>query len=185
MALTVIEFLRAVIPNIGLIANDAGDGYRIGVEDINSDEVLTAVEALNTALQAGGITQAQLAAILAAIEALETDIILAGGTAVIGRVGHDSTGIGHGVETCDSAGTGQAIVTSSTPAKRVNVQAQTDNTDAIAVGASAAVDAAVATGNGLLLSAGDWSDWINVTNLNQVFFDALVTGEGVRFMYET
>ena len=43
MALTITEFLRAVMPNIGLIANDAGDGFRLGVEDINSDEILAAI----------------------------------------------------------------------------------------------------------------------------------------------
>jgi len=107
------------------------------------------------------------------------------GKLILTTVGHDSTGFGHGVETCDAAGTGQAIVTSSTPAKRVNVQAQTDNGNAVAVGASAAVDATVATGNGILLYAGDWTDWINVDDLADIFFDALVTGEGVRFIYET
>lgn len=68
MALTIAEILRAVNPNIGLPVNLDGS-YRIGVEDINSDEVMAAVQAINTALQAGGITQAQLAAILAAIGA--------------------------------------------------------------------------------------------------------------------
>lgn len=123
--------------------------------------------------------------VLGRLKALLTGIVLAAGTAIIGRVGHNSTGIGHGVETCDTAGTGQAIVTSSTPAKRVNVQAQTDNTSAIAVGASAAVDATVATGNGILLYAGDWAGWLNVDNLADVYFDALVQHEGVRFIYET
>ncbi len=115
----------------------------------------------------------------------DVDILsIATGSAVIGRVGHDITGIGHGVETCDSAGTHQSIVTSSTPAKRVNVQAQTDNTSAVAVGATG-VDATVATGTGILLYAGDWTGWMNVDDLDEVFFDALVTGEGVRFIYET
>ncbi len=111
-------------------------------------------------------------------------VLLGATTNVIGKVGHDSTGFGHGVETCDSAGTDQPIVTSSTPAKRVKVQAQTDNTDGVAVGGSG-VDAVVATGTGILLYAGDWSDWINVDDLDEVYFDALVTGEGVRFIYET
>lgn len=44
MALTIGEILRSVNPNIGLVAN--GDGtYRIGVEDVNSDEVLAAISA--------------------------------------------------------------------------------------------------------------------------------------------
>ena len=44
MALTIVEILRAVMPNIGLVANVDGTTYRIGVEDINSDEILAAVE---------------------------------------------------------------------------------------------------------------------------------------------
>ena len=69
MALTINEILRAVNPNIGLVVNPDGS-YRIGVEDVNSDEILVAVQAVNTALQAGGVTQAQLAAILAAFGAV-------------------------------------------------------------------------------------------------------------------
>ena len=42
MALTNAEILRAIMPNIGLPVNPDGT-YRIGVEDINSDEVLTAI----------------------------------------------------------------------------------------------------------------------------------------------
>ncbi len=43
MALTIVEFLKAVNPNIGLVVNPDGS-YRIGVEDVNSDEILTALE---------------------------------------------------------------------------------------------------------------------------------------------
>ena len=42
MSLTIVEFLRAVMPNIGLPVNPDGS-YRIGVEDINSDEILAAL----------------------------------------------------------------------------------------------------------------------------------------------
>ena len=93
------------------------------------------------------------------------------------------TGIGHGVETVDAAGTHQAIVTSSTLAKVVIIQAQTDNTGAIAVGASG-VDATVATGTGVLLLAGD-SVTLEVDDLADVFIDATVTDDGVRFTYLT
>ena len=43
MALTLTEFLRAVIPNIGLVQNDDGS-FRIGIEDVNSDEILAALQ---------------------------------------------------------------------------------------------------------------------------------------------
>ena len=42
MALTNVEILRAILPNIGLPANPDGT-YRIGVEDVNSDEILAAI----------------------------------------------------------------------------------------------------------------------------------------------
>uniref|UniRef100_A0A6M3J9A1 Uncharacterized protein n=1 Tax=viral metagenome TaxID=1070528 RepID=A0A6M3J9A1_9ZZZZ len=110
-------------------------------------------------------------------------VTLQTGTNAIGKVGHNKTGIGHGVETVDAAGTDQPIVTSSTPAKVVIIQAQTDNTGAIAVGGSG-VDATVATGTGVLLYAGD-SITLEVDDLADVYIDATVINEGVRFTYLT
>ena len=55
MALTITEWLRAVNPNIGLVVNPDGS-YRIGVEDINSDEALIALQAILVAIAAGGPT---------------------------------------------------------------------------------------------------------------------------------
>jgi len=96
-------------------------------------------------------------------------------------VGHDKTGIGHGVKTVSTNGTDEALA-ASTAAKVVIIQAQSDNTSAVAVGASG-VDATVATGNGLLLYAGDWSPPLEIDNLADVYVDALVAGEGVRYLY--
>lgn len=53
MVLTIGELLRSVNPNIGLIVNPDGS-YRIGVEDVNSDEILTAIEAIQVAVEAQG-----------------------------------------------------------------------------------------------------------------------------------
>ena len=44
MALINTEILRAILPNIGLPVNPDGT-YRIGVEDVNSDEILAAIVA--------------------------------------------------------------------------------------------------------------------------------------------
>ena len=49
-------------------------------------------------------------------------------------VGHDTTGIGHGVKTVTTAGTDERLVSVITWAKWVTIQAQTDNTGIIAVG---------------------------------------------------
>jgi len=54
MALINTEILRAIIPNIGLPANPDGT-YRIGVEDVNSDEILIALQALVAASADPGV----------------------------------------------------------------------------------------------------------------------------------
>lgn len=104
------------------------------------------------------------------------------GSAVIGKVDHTSTGIGHGVKTVAAAGTDEALA-ASTPAKWVVIQAQTDNTGIMAVGATG-VDATVATGNGVALAAGE-SISLPIDNLADVFVDATVSGDGVRYTYGT
>lgn len=98
------------------------------------------------------------------------------------ETGHPTTGIGHGVKVVAAAGTDEALA-ASTAAKWVTIQAQTDNTDFVAVGA-VGVDAAEAAGTGIMLDAGQ-SITIAIDNLAAVYVDALVSGEGVRFIYGT
>lgn len=95
---------------------------------------------------------------------------------------HSVTGIGHGVKTVTSAGTDEALA-GSTTAREVTIQAQTDNTGLIAVGATG-VDATVATGTGIILYPGD-SITLECDNLSDIFVDATVSGDGVRFTYLT
>lgn len=99
----------------------------------------------------------------------------------IGKVDHTTTSIGHGIKTVSSAGIPETIVASSTPAKWAIIQAQTDNTGNIAFG-GAGVDATEATGTGVLLAAGA-SITLPVDDLVDVFIDATVSGEGVRFTF--
>lgn len=113
---------------------------------------------------------------------LATDVGLPAGTALIGKVDHPTTGLGHGVKVVAAAGTDEALA-ASTPAKWALIQAQTDNTNFVAVGASG-VDATIATGTGALLAPGEAVP-IPCDNLADIFVDALVSGEGVRFMYGT
>ena len=143
---------------------------------------LSAAQGADRVFAVRGVSYAS-AGLVALIDRLK-GVILAAGSAIIGRVGHDSTGIGHGVKTVSSAGAHEALVASSTPAKRVMLQAQTDNADGVAVGGDT-VDATVATGDGILLYAGDWTPWVNVDDLTDIYVDALASGEGVRFIYET
>lgn len=131
------------------------------------------------------ISHAALTELAAAIDTeVQVDIVgaLPAGSAVIGKVGHDITGIGHGVTTVTTAGTDVALA-GSTACKKVTIQAQTDNTGKIAVGATG-VDATVATGTGILLSAGDAYEF-EIDNLADIFIDATVNGEGVRYVYFT
>jgi hypothetical protein len=113
---------------------------------------------------------------------LATNVGLPAGTSVIGKVGHDITGIGHGVATVTTAGTDVALA-GSTSCKRVVIQAQTDNTTGIAVGGSG-VDATIATGTGIFLNPGDAFE-LETDNLADVFVDSLTNGEGVRYTYFT
>jgi len=98
-------------------------------------------------------------------------------------VAHDTTGIGHGVKTVTSAGTDEALVSAITNAKWVIIQAQTDNTGVIAVGA-VGVDATVATGTGVALAAGVMVT-LPVEDLKDIYIDATVSGDGVRYTYGT
>lgn len=92
------------------------------------------------------------------------------------------TGIGHGVKTVTTAGTDVALAASTT-CRRVVIQAQTDNTGLIAVGATG-VDATVATGTGIILNPGDAFE-LEIDDLADVFIDSTVNGEGVRYTYFT
>lgn len=90
------------------------------------------------------------------------------------------TSIGHGVKTVTTAGTDVALA-SSTPCKRVDIQAQTDNTGIIAVGGSG-VDFTVATGTGIILSPGDIYS-LEIDDLADIYIDSSVNGDGVRYSW--
>jgi hypothetical protein len=75
------------------------------------------------------------------------------------------------------------VLAGSTAAKVVFIQAQTDNTGLIAVG-NTGVDAAEATGTGIILYAGD-TITLQCDNLSDIYIDATVDGEGVRYTYLT
>jgi len=138
--------------------------------------------ATQATLQAGSAAIGKLAA-NSGVDIGDVDITsIATGTNAIGRVGHDITGIGHGVTTVTTAGT-DVVLAASTACKRVVIQSQTDNTNLIAVGATG-VDATIATGNGVVLYPGDAFE-LEIDNLNDVYIDSLVNGEGVRYTYFT
>ena len=138
--------------------------------DADTGGILTAVQLIDNAIS-GSEMQVDVVA------ALPT------GANTIGRVEHTTTGIGHGVRTVTTAGTDVVLAASSTPAKWATIQSQTDNTGKIAVGA-VGVDATIATGTGVLLDPGD-TITLPLDNLTDVYIDATVSGEGVRYTYGT
>lgn len=117
--------------------------------------------------------------VLGAHFALDVKIVDASGNQVT-SFNSNITSIGHGVKTVTTAGTDEALA-GSTACKRVIIQSQTDNTGLIAVGASG-VDATEATGTGIILYAGDALE-LEIDNLADVYIDATVSGEGVRYVW--
>ena len=118
--------------------------------------------------------------LLARLKDLLTGIVLAAGTNVIGKVGHDKTAIGDGRKTVTAAGTREALA-ASTPAKLVIITAETDNTGLVVVGGSTVV-AALATRQGTPLNAGD-SITLEIDNLADVYLDVTVSDDGVTYTY--
>ena len=102
------------------------------------------------------------------------------GDGTLERDAFASSSIGTGRKTVTTAGT--AVQMSAQVCKRVFIQALANNTDAIAVGDSGVV-AAAATHQGKLFYAGQ-GDWFNVNNLNLLYIDSVVNGEGISFYYE-
>jgi len=90
------------------------------------------------------------------------------------------TSINHGIKTVATAGTSVALAASTT-CRHLVVQAQTDNTGKIAVGASG-VSAVIASGTGILLEPGDAFE-MDISNLSLVYIDSTVNGDGVRYTY--
>ncbi len=116
------------------------------------------------------------------VGALAVEIVDSSGSQITSFGGSGATGLADGVKTVTSAGT-DVVLATSTAVKWVAIQAQTDNTGLIAVGATG-VDATEATGTGIILYPGD-SLTFEIDNLADIFIDSTVSGEGVRFFYGT
>ena len=93
-----------------------------------------------------------------------------------------ATGIQGGTKTVATAGTAERITATNTLIRRVWIQALPTNTKAIAIGASN-VDVTDASRKGLGLFASQ-GQWFNVDNLNRIWIDVGVNGEGINYLYE-
>lgn len=107
-----------------------------------------------------------------ATEQKQDDIIAAlGGIA-------SPTSIGSGTRVVTTAGTRVQLSALSVPCKRVHIRTKSDNTNYIYVGGSS-----VSSTSGVYLNTTD-SFTLNISNLNAVYIDSAVNGEGVMFTYE-
>lgn len=88
---------------------------------------------------------------------------------------------GDGRKTVTTAGTRERLVSTNTRCGKVTITAELDNTDYVVVGGSTVV-AALATRRGQPLSPGT-SITLNVEDLYQIYIDAVVSTEGVTFIY--
>lgn len=88
--------------------------------------------------------------------------------------------IGDGRKVVTTAGSAVALA-ATTAVKRVYVQAETDNTGVIVIGASTVV-ASLATRRGIALNAGDTIE-IAIDDLADLYIDSSVNGDGVTFTY--
>lgn len=93
-----------------------------------------------------------------------------------------ASGLTTGRKTITTAGTAE-VIAASTVCRSVIVVALPTNTNRVAIGDSV-VDVADSTFRGIPLNAGD-SVSLLVSNLNQIWLDVLVNGEGISFAYLT
>lgn len=92
-----------------------------------------------------------------------------------------SSGTGDGRQTVTTAGT--RVQFSSQSTSRVIVQALAENTDVVVIGGSTVV-AAAGTRRGVAIFATQ-SYVFQISNLNLLYIDSVVSGEGVSYYYET
>lgn len=108
-----------------------------------------------------------------ATEQKQDDII----SAINGISGGGATSIGTGSKTVTTAGTRVQLAT-TTSCRRVHIQAKEANTGKIFIGGNA-----VSSTSGIFLFP-TTSITLNISDLDEVYIDSEVNGEGVIFTYE-
>ena len=91
--------------------------------------------------------------------------------------------LGNGRKTVTSAGTAEALSSTSQRFGTLTICAETDNTNPVTVGSSTVVGA-LATRQGVPLAAGDCYTLQCQGNLNEVYIDSITNGEGVTYTYQ-
>tara|TARA_R110002072_G_scaffold1582_1_gene13136 strand:- start:2324 stop:2704 length:381 start_codon:yes stop_codon:yes gene_type:complete len=88
--------------------------------------------------------------------------------------------LGQGRQIVSSAGTSVALST-SVSCKSVTIQAEKNNTSDVIIGGSGVVGALLSR-EGIYLSPGDSVDF-PIDDLSKIYIDALVSSEGVTYIY--
>jgi len=94
-------------------------------------------------------------------------------------VASSCTGVTSGRKEVALAGTAESLVAVSTPCRKVDVMAETDNTGVVVVGGSRVV-AAQASRAGIPLQAGQFYSF-EIDNAAKVYLDVTVDGDGVTY----
>ena len=112
-----------------------------------------------------------------------TQVISGGGGARIGKVSVNQlaiTTVSDGTRTV-TAGTAVALVSTSTPCKKLTVTALPNNTELVVVGAQTVVASSDGRrGHPLYASS---AITLDIDNVQKIFIDSIITGEGVSFIY--
>ncbi len=87
-----------------------------------------------------------------------------------------------GRKTVTTAGTAERISASNVNCRRVTFMALLENTDVIVIGSSTVV-ASATTRQGIPLSAGQ-SITLDIEDLYNWYIDAVVSGEGISYLYQ-
>jgi len=175
---------------MGVLRSDTLVNAGSGIQ--NDDMTLLQVNALGALYTTGGEVED---------EAVQSEPLLIGGrydssardldpgdagAIALNASGHVLTAIpdggGQGVKVTTGAGD-HIVLGGDVTCQKIDIQAQTDNTGLIAVGFNN-VDVTEASGDGIILYAGDTYS-LEVNNLNLIYIDSTVTGDGVRYTYFT
>jgi hypothetical protein len=96
---------------------------------------------------------------------------------------HDTSfpNVSQGRKAVTAAGTAERLVSTNTPCRKVEIQALEANSDMVVIGGSGVV-AAAATRQGIALIPGQVFT-LRVEDLYNIYVDAVVSGEGVSYVY--
>lgn len=161
----------------GLTETIDGITYRPPIVD--SDGHLKA-DVLSSPLPTDAATETTLAAIAGYVDELEALLdVLASGAGDQLRVDLITpfvpTSVGTGQKTVSAAGTAEQLTAQA--CKAVSIAAKAANTGNIFIGGST-----VSSANGRILAPGDSID-LAIDNLNRLYIDAAVNGEGISYLW--